>query len=160
TLAEPRQREREPLQAVEQVLAELLAANPRLEVRRARRDEPDGVHALLAGFRAGLAVLQDMEQARLQRPRQLADVVEAQRTAAGLRERGLQQGFGELAAAHGDERSGRALARRVQRAGEELLAGAGFAHEKNRQGAGGDALRGPDAARHDRVAEIELVERA
>ena len=142
-LAKPRQRQGEPLQPVEQVLAKLLAADPRLEARGARRDEPHVVQrGVLAGSAGGLALLEDMQQARLQRAGQLADVVEEQGAAAGLRQRALRAGA-RRARRSSRRRTARRRARsRVQRAGEELLAGPGLAHQKDRQRARGDALRG------------------
>src|SRR5206468_1021893 len=72
----------------------------------------------------------------------------------------LQQRLRDRGAVDRDESVLGALARGVQGAGEKLLAGAGFSDQQDRDIARGDALRRPDVARHRRVAEVQLVERA
>ena len=153
-------------------VVEVLAERARLglgeQVAVGRRD--DAHVDLLDPARADgldLAFLEDAEQLGLDRERQLADLVEDQRAAVGLREEALagrgrageralhvpeQLRVGELGgqggAVEADERLERARRLRVQELGDELLAGAGLAAHEHGDVAAGDAAGGLEQAAH------------
>ena len=83
-LAQRRQRDREDVEPVVEILAELALGDQRLEVAVRGRDDP---HVDLDGLAAAdpleLALLQHAQQLDLHVERQVADLVEKQRAAVG-----------------------------------------------------------------------------
>ena len=80
-----RQRQDQALQPVEQVLAELAAADLLLQAAARGAHQPD--IDFDRGFRAArqyLALFQHVQELRLQLERQVADVIEEERAAVGL----------------------------------------------------------------------------
>ena len=107
-----------------------------------------------------LALLQGAEQLHLQVGRGGVDFVEEDRAGVGrfeaagavvdragecaadvAEELAFEQAFAERAAVDADERPVAALAELVDRVGDELLAGAGFAEQQHRRAAAGDLAR-------------------
>ena len=156
-LAQRRQRDAQHRQPVVEVGAEAALAHARLEVAVRRADHP---HAHRDRARAAdphhLAFLQHAQQARLQRQRHLADLVEEQGAAVGRFEQArmaaapraresaflvaeqlrLEQRLGHRAAVDRHERPVRAQAARalaVNRLRHQFLAGAGFALDQHRR---------------------------
>ena len=83
-IAQRRQRERDDVEAVEEILAERAGLDRGLEVAVGRRDQPEvDAYRPRAADALELALLQRAQQLRLQRERQLADLVEEQRAAVG-----------------------------------------------------------------------------
>ena len=136
-----------------EVLAELARRDRGLQVAVRRRDD---AHVDVQRHRAADALepllLERAQDLRLQRQRQLADLVEEQRAAvrelelarlarrrAGERallvaeQLRLEQRLGNRRAVDRDERAVGARAQRVQRAREQLLAGAALAFEQHRR---------------------------
>src|SRR5204863_7018131 len=118
SVIEPRQRQRHSLQPIEEILAKLTAVDFLLQAGGARRDQ------------AHFTLLQHLEQPGLQRPGQLADLVQEQRAAVGLHQLAVQQRLRDRGAVDRDESVLGALARGVQGAGEKLLARAGFSDQQ------------------------------
>ena len=152
-LAQRRQPDRHDVEAVEQVLAEQPLRDQLAQVAVGRGDDPEvRLDRRAAADRHELARLQHAQQAGLGLERHVADLVEEQRAALGLLEAAdlARVRAGERAAlvaeqlaldqlardrrhVDGDERAAAALAVVVHRARDELLAGAGFAVDHDRQ---------------------------
>lgn len=136
-------------------------------------------HRACAAERHHRAFLQHAHQPHLLRERHVADFVEKQRAAVGLRDLagaaalacageravlvaeqlGLDQRIGQRGAVDGDERAVGARRRLVQRAGEPFLAGARLAEDQQRQVAAAD-LRDPvEHGSHPCIAGVERRER-
>ena len=153
-LAQRRQADRKDAQAVVQILPEPSRLDLVLEATVRRRD-----HAHVDGPGAGvadgpdLALLEHAQELRLERAARLADLVEEERAAVGDVEEALPvgDGAGEGAAAVAEELALEdalgerrtvdrheepvaPVARRVDGARDELLAGAGFALDEHRGG--------------------------
>ncbi|MNQ75336.1 hypothetical protein D3C85_901260 [compost metagenome] len=146
-LAQRRQAQRDDVQAVVEVLAELAVLGQVLQVAVGRGDQAHvDLLRLHRADPADLAFLEDAQQARLGLQRQLADLVEEQGAAVGgLDQAGpsgggagegallvaeqlrLDQGFRDRRAVHRDQRRLGALRQVVQGARHQLLAGAGLA---------------------------------
>src|SRR5439155_24293647 len=122
-----------------------------------------------------LAVLHEPQELRLERERQVADLVEEERAAAGGRDAAgvVAHGAGErplrvaeqLAlkqlgrkrrAGDGGERLGRPLAPAVDRAGEHALAGAALAADEDGRVAVRDLPGQLDRAAHRRAGTVEV----
>ena len=150
-LAQRRNRDRKHRQPEVQILAVLARRDRRLQVAVRRRDDP---HVDLKRRRAAdpleALLFERAQNLGLQRQRQIADLVEEQRAAmrhlelaelarrrAGERallvaeQLGLEQGLGNRGAVDGDKRSVGARTERVQRAREQLLAGAALAFDQH-----------------------------
>ena len=85
--AQRRHRNRDDVDAVEQILAEPLLLDLGLEVAVGRGDDARlERHLLVAADRADLALLEDAQQLDLHLERHLADLVEEDRAGAGLHE--------------------------------------------------------------------------
>ena len=159
-LAQRRQLDREAEHARVEIVAERAPVDHVAQIAVGGGAEPhvDRLHAGVAD-REHLALLQHAEQRRLRARAQLGDLVEEQRAAVGAahepgaiggraRERAAlgaeQLGFDERlrqrTAVDRDERPA-ALGQRVQRAGDDLLAGAGLADHHHRHVAGRDACQ-------------------
>ena len=144
SLAQRRQRERHHAQAIEEIRAEAAGGHLAGEVAVGRGDEPH-VDRLGLGRaeRANLALLDRAQQLRLQRQRQLADLVQEQGAAVGRAEQALgvadgageraahvaeqlafDHALGQRAAVDGHERPAAARRGLVDRARQQLLAGA------------------------------------
>ena len=150
--AQRRNRDREHVEAVEQVLAELAALDEFDQVLVRRRDEPEiDLDRALGADGVDLALLQRAQQLHLRIERQFADLVEEQRAAVGLGELagvllggagegallvaeqdGLDEVLRQRAAIDGDERPAAPLRPALDRAGEQFLADAGFALDQHR----------------------------
>jgi hypothetical protein len=155
-LAQRRQAQADHVQPVEQVLAEAAGAHALLEVLVRRRDHAHvALQGLVATDAVELAVRQHAQQPRLQVEGHVADLVEKQRAAVGLLEaaaaHGLRAGEGAALVAEefaleqvlrdrrGVDRDEGALAAEiaaravaVQRARDQLLAGAALAGDHHR----------------------------
>ncbi|MCY1517880.1 hypothetical protein D9M68_525830 [compost metagenome] len=170
--AQRRQLQHRAAQAVVQVLAKAPGRDQRRQV--AVRGRHHGkVHALrrLRAQRQHLAFGQHAQQPRLQRHRHVADLVEKQRAAVGLRDQpfhalgaaaceaagrvaeelALDQRIGNGRAVHRHEGQRRAPARAVQRARQHLLAAAGLALDQHMDAAVHQAARLRDQLLHGRV---------
>ena len=83
-LAQRRQHERDDVQPVEEILAERAGPGRRLQVAVRRGNQPEvHPHRPRAADALELPLLQRAQQLRLQRERQLADLVEEERAAVG-----------------------------------------------------------------------------
>src|SRR5207244_10912833 len=139
------------VEAVPEILAEAARRDRRLQILIGRRDQPD-VHLdrPRAADALELVVLERAQQLRLQRRRELADLVEEdgppfrnlelaflQRERAGERaflvseELALEKRFGERGGVARDEGTRRARAVLVHRARSELFARAGLAADED-----------------------------
>src|SRR2546422_2895698 len=157
--------EREDVQAIEEVRAEPPGAHGLLQVAVGRGDHPH-VHAdrLVAAHRLELLLLEDAQQLDLRLERELADLVEEDRALVGEREAtdvplnraregalnvtkelALHQAGRDGAGVHLHERPLATRAAIVDRAGDELLPGAGLAVYENRRIGGSHLL---DLAEH------------
>src|SRR5262249_55639907 len=149
----------EDVEAVEEVLAEPLVPHLLEQVAVGGGDDPD-VHPDRGGAADAveLALLQDSEQLHLGFRGQLADLVEEDGAAVGQLEAplapgdgaaegallvaeqfALDQAGGESGTVHLDKRLVSPLARGVDGAGDQLLAGAGLAGHEYRGVGGGNA---------------------
>ena len=181
-IAQRRQVDREHVEPVVEVLAELALLDHLLEVAVRRRHEANvDLHGLVAADALELALLQRAEQLDLHLHREVADLVEEQRAAVGELEAaaaalhrareaallvaeqlGLEDAGRERRAVDAHERL--LLARRVDvdRVRDELLAGAGLAAQEHRRRHRRDLA---DLVEHlaqgrrvtDDVAEVELA---
>ncbi|ABA47527.1 hypothetical protein BURPS1710b_2767 [Burkholderia pseudomallei 1710b] len=153
-LAQRRQPQPDHVEPVIQILAEQPLPHARLEILMRRRDHPHvRAQRTVAAHAIELPVRQHAQQARLQIERHVADLVEKQRAVLGLLEAALarrlrareraalvaeQLGFEQILRdrrrVQRDERAVRAWAVPVQRARDELLAGARFARDQHRRG--------------------------
>src|SRR4029077_15789161 len=135
-----------------EVLAGEPAADPLLQVLVARRDDAHvDVDRRLAADAVELALREHAQEPRLQRQRHVADLIEEERAAIRLLEAsaplrirsregaalvseklGLEKVGRNGGSVEGDERAAGARAVLVQGAGDELLAGAGFAGDEHR----------------------------
>ncbi len=151
-LAQRRQRDREDVEAVVEVLAERLLADGLEQVAIGGGDDPDvDLDRRPAADALELALLEDAEQLGLGLQGQLADLVEEERAAVGQLEAAdapgdgagegallvaeqlaLDEPGGEGGAVDLDQRPGGAPAVRVDRPGDQLLAGAGLAGDEHR----------------------------
>src|SRR5262245_30094739 len=147
--SERRQPERHDVEAVEQIFAEQTLVDLLLQIAIGRGDDPDiRLDRRAAADRGVFALLQHAQKTRLRFHRHVADLVEKERASFGLFEAPgmpvLGAGEGPLLVAEqlrldqlawdcrhvdGDESAVAALAVSVQRAGDEFLAGAGFARD-------------------------------
>ena len=143
-LAQRRHPDREHVEAVVEVLAELAVLDQLDHVAVGRRDQAEvDLDRLLGADRIDLAFLQRAQQLHLRVERQLADLVEEQRAAVGFLELAdalvdgagerallvaeqdaLDEVLGDGAAVDGDERLAGALALALDGAGDQLLADA------------------------------------
>src|SRR5690606_30371226 len=150
-LAERGQTVGEHEQAVVEVAAEATFGDGALEVHAGSGDDADvDAEGAFAAEAADLAVLERGEELGLERKRQLTDLVQEERAGGGLleeaavrllgaRERAagvaeefaFEQGLGHAGAVDGDEGCAGAARAIVDGAGEEALAGAGFAGEED-----------------------------
>ena len=157
-LAQRRQVQREHVDAVIEILAKPAACNELLELAIGRGDDPDvDAPILIVADPAELLRLQDSQQLRLQRQRQLADLVEEQRPgvrggeqtlaiARRVRERTadvaeqlvLEQLLWNRRTVDDHERRVVARRRVVDRARDQLLAGAALAEDRDRDVGRGD----------------------
>ena len=151
-LAQRRHRDREHREAEEQVFAEGPGRDRGLEVLVRRGDQAHvDVHEGRPAEPLEAPLLERAQHLRLQAQRQVADLVQEQGAPvrhlelADLAARragecaflvpeqlGLEQGFGDGRAVDGHHRARRPLAERVQRAREQLLAGAALAFDEHR----------------------------
>ena len=160
-------------QAVVEVLAEAAVRDQRLQVLVRRADDAHVDRDLVAAADAlDHALLQEAQQLGLQRERQVADLVEEQRAAVGrldLADRlpcragerallvaeqlALEQVLGNRGAVDRDEALAAPRRQVVQRAREQLLAGAAFAQQQDGRAGARDLLdrRGRSAAARDRA---------
>ena len=152
-LAKRRHRDREDVQAVEQVFAERAGAHRVLQQRIGGCDETAlDVHFVRAAQQTHAPRFENAQQLGLQRDRHLVDLVEEERAGAGQLEQstlpllgvgerpafvaeqlGLQQRLGDRRTVHGHEGLLRAGPGIMDPAREELLAGAGLAEQKHRR---------------------------
>ncbi len=174
--AQRRHGQRQHVQPVEQVFAELAGFRALQQIAIGRRDDAHvDLHRLAAADRLDLALLQRAQQLHLRRQRQLADLVEKQRAAAGFDELAdvalgragerallvteqdrLDQIVRDRAAVDRDERLCGALARAVDRARDQLLADAGFAFDQHGNRRGGGLLGSAQHRRHRRAARDDI----
>ena len=151
TLAQGRQDDRDDVEAVVQVLAELGLRDELLEVALRSGDHPDvDRNRPRAADALHGAVLQHAQQLHLHGVRDVVDVVEEDRAALGELEPArpildgagerpalvaeqlrLDERLGEDRAAHGHERPVPPRARVVNQVGDELLAGSGFPRDEH-----------------------------
>ena len=178
-LAQRRHLDRHDVQPVVEVLAELAGLDHRRQVAVGGGDQP---HVDLDRPRAAepleLVLLQDAQDLGLRVGAHVADFVEEQRAAVGLLEAadallvgagerallvteqlGLEQVLLQRRAVHLDEVARRAMRVVVDRAGDELLAGAGLAADQHRRVALGDLADDAEhllerAARPDDAVEV------
>src|SRR5439155_19376588 len=144
---------------VVQILAEPARRDTRRQVPVGGRDDAD-VHLppLRAADGTDLMLLEDAQPLRLQRGRDVADLVEEDRAAVGLREEAgcvgdgagegaadvpeelaLEERLGERGTVDGDERPLATRAVAVDRPRDELLPGPALARHEDRARSGGDA---------------------
>src|SRR5580704_3143738 len=185
-VAEPRAQrrngDREYVEAIEKILAETARLDELDQVLVGRRDEAE-VHLDGAprADRIDLALLQRAQQLDLSFGRQLADLVQEQRPAVGLRELahmlvggasegaflmpeedGFDEHRGQRAAIDDDEWLAASVGAALDRARHQFLADAGFAFDQDRYVRLGGALGKADGARHrfragDDVAEAQFA---
>ena len=166
--------------AVVEVLAEAAFLDGRFQVAvRGGQDAHVDGDFLLAADRPDLALLQGPQQLGLHRQRHLADLVEKQRPALGLREEplavvagvgegpldvpeqlALQQRVGQGRDVHGDERLLPPLAMLVQAPGNHLLARAALAHDQHRGLGIGDLRQLVVELEHGRALAEQVFETA
>ena len=159
-LAERRERDGEHVEAIVEVLAERAFVDQVEQIAVGRGDDPDVGLDLLAAADAGEAVgLEHAEQAHLDRRVHRPDLVEEDGAGRGRLELALgrveragerallvaeelaaDELLGDRAGVHGDERAVAAAASVVDRARDELLAGAALADDQDRRHRRGDAL--------------------
>ena len=150
-LAEGRQPHGDHVDAVEEILAELALGHHPGEIAIGRRNDPDVCLDFLGTADAAeLAFLQHAQNLDLQHRAHLADLVEEDRPLVGdfdesflvavrsgecashvAEQLRVQERLGERAAVDGDERPVAARRAHVNRAGDELLAGARFAGDQH-----------------------------
>ena len=167
-LAQRRHPDREHVQAVVEIFAELAVFDLLDHVAVGRRDQAEvDLDRLLRTDRIDLAFLQRAQQLDLRFERQFADFVEEQRAAVGFlefadasvdgaRERALlvaeqdafDQVFRDRAAVDGDERLAGALAFALDGACDQFLADAALAFDENGDVRCGRALAERDDALH------------
>src|SRR5437016_8552570 len=173
-LAQRRELERHHLQAIVEVLAEapLLDGSRQLAVGRRDDAHVDGPPHR-AAHRPYLVLLEDAQELRLERRRDVADLVQENRAAVGLREvpgcvadragesaahvpeeLALEQRLGWRAAVDGQERPLAARAVRVDGACDELLAGAALAEEEHRAAPGRNAR---DRRSEEHTSELQSL---
>jgi hypothetical protein len=168
-LAEGRQAKDRDGEAVEEILAEAAGSHLGHQVAVGRGDHPDvDLARVRLADALDLPFLKDPQELDLGGEGELAELVEEEGAAVGRLEDALlvvggagegaagvaeEGGFDELgrerAAVDRDEGAVAAGARAVDRASEELLAGAGLAEEEDRHAAGGDLAGAVDEAGHD-----------
>ncbi len=152
-LTQRRQPDRHHVQAIEQILAKLAGADRLAQVAMGRGHDPHvGADRLAPANRGEFALLQHAQQPCLRLGRHVADLVEEQRPPRRLLEAALrpverpgegpalvpeQLALDQLARdrrhVDGDERSSAATPIVMQRAGHQLLAGAGLAVDHDGQ---------------------------
>ena len=153
SIGEPRQRQHEALQPIEEILAKLAPPDLLLQLAVRRAHQPDAdLDRRFGARRDHFALLQNVQQSSLERRRQVADLVQEQHAAVGLYDFAglalggcggdpswttpeqlvLNLGFGHRRAIDCDERLVGALACGVQGAREKLLAGSRFAEQQDR----------------------------
>ncbi len=170
--AERRQIEGNHPQPVEQVGAEAPLLDLVAQRSVGRRDDPHvDRDRLRAADRKHRAFLQHAQQLRLHLRRELGDLVQEERAAAGqpevagsvpdragegalgvAEELALEQRVGERGAVDGDEGSLAPVRGVVDRAGDQLLAGPGLAADQHAGVARGDLLHVPQQLLHPSVA--------
>src|SRR5262249_62179892 len=136
-----------------EVLAKPVLLDRRLQVAVGRRDEADVEwHLLLAADRTDGPLLERTEELRLERERQVTDLVEQERPAVRLDEQtrvrapGVGEGAARVAeqlaleerlrhrsAVHADERAAAAAALAMERARDDFLAGPALARHEHRR---------------------------
>ena len=177
-VAERRQHDGDDVDPVVQVLAEL-AARDRLAQVSVRRRHDAHVHVDQRGraHAPHLSLLDGAQQLRLQRGRDVADLVEEERAPVGrldqsglgpdgTRERallvteqlGLEQRLGKRRAIDGHERAGDAGAVRVDGASDQLLAGPRLAADEDVGVGPRRLLHQLERARHGRAAPDHVLE--
>ena len=180
SLAEWRHMDRHDVEPVEQVLAKPALLDFRAEILVRGRDDAHVHRQCLAGSDAGdHAFLQGAQHLRLRRQAHIADFVEKQRAAVrqlelagAIGERAgeaplhvaEQLAFDQLRRNRGtvdrDERTGGARAERVNRARDELLAGAVIAGDQDARRRGRDLLDQADHRANRLAGADDLVLRA
>ncbi len=166
------------MQAVEQVLAEAPALHVGDQIAIGGGDQPHiDFHRFAGADRLDLAFLDGAQELDLRGRRQLADLIEEQRAAGGLRElsdmavggagegaflvteqNGFHEIVGDGAAIDGDERLGAPLAAAVYRARDHFLADAGLAFDQHRNGRTRGFFRGPQHRLHAGTAGDDVLE--
>src|SRR5438105_2689162 len=164
-LAQRRERDRNYVEAIEEVLAELALVDHLLEIAVGGSDDPDVDGDRLGGADGtDLAALEGAQELDLEGRRHLADLVEQQRPARGLLEEPLlvragaregaldvpedlrlEQRFGQRSAVDGDEGPARPVAGMVDGLGDDLLARPRLAVDEHGSIRGRDA---PDELEH------------
>ncbi len=165
------------VEAVVQILAEVPAHDELLQIAMRRRDDAhvDGVR-FGAAHRAHLVLLQHAQQLHLQTHRHVADLIEQQRAAVGRLEQAavlanragegalhvaeqfaFQQVLGHGAAIDRDERPIAARAGLVNRARQQLFAGAAFAGDHDAGIGAGDHVSLRQALFHHRAARDDFA---
>src|SRR3954466_14966776 len=177
-LAQRRQHQRQHVEAVVQVLAEIALGDHLLEIFLGPGNHAHvDVDRLAAADALDRPVLDRAQQLHLHRQRYIVDVVEEQRAALGhfeaawlvfnrageraalvAEELGLDQIFREQRAAHGDEGLVPAAARVMQQVGDYFLAGAALAGDDHAAVALADDLDEIEDRAHPRaVANDDIV---
>ena len=177
TLVERRHLDVHDVEAVVQILAEVTAHDQLLQVAvRGGDDAHVDRRRLGAADRAHLVLLQHAQQLDLQTHRHVADLVEHQRAAVGRLEQAavlanrageralhvteqlaLEQVLGHRAAVDRDERPIATRARLVNRACQQLFAGAAFARDHDARVGARDHVRLRETLFHDRAARDDLA---
>src|SRR5262245_7322526 len=177
-VAQRRHPDREDVEAIVEVLAELAVLDQLDHVAVGGRDQAKiDLLRLLGTYRIDLAILQGAQQLDLRVEWQLAHLVEEQRAAVGLleladalvdgaRERAplmaeqnaLDQVLGDGAAVDGDEGLCLALALALDGARDQLLADAALALDQHGDIGGGGAATKSDRTGHGRAADDEVRE--
>ena len=170
-LAQRRDPQGDDVEAEVEVLAKAAGGNGLAQVAVGGGDQPDvDLHRPGPADPVDLPLLDGAKQLRLQAHVHLADLVEQQRAAVGLLEPadpaghgagkgallvaeqlGLQQRFRDRRAVDRDEAAARPAARRMQVAGEDLLAGSGLAGDQHAGVAGRDLVGQRHHLGHGRV---------
>ena len=176
-LAQRRHRDLEDVDPVEQILAELLVRDHRRQVLVRRRDDPHvDLDRLGAADRRERALLQHAQELDLQRGGHVADLVEEERAAVGdleqarlilhrageraadvTEQRALEQVVVERGAVLHDERLLRARPVIVDRARDQLLAGAALAVDEHGRLALDDLREQLDDVAHRRRIADDLA---
>ena len=174
--AQRRQLDADHVEPVEEVLAKEAARDALVQILVGRGDDAHvDAHRGLAADPVELALGEHPQQARLQRHRHVADLIEEQRPAVGLleapaperiragegaalvsEELGLEEVGGNRRGVERDEGLAGARAVIVQRARHELLAGAGLAHHQHGHGGARQAADGAEHLLHRRRPTEEL----